>query len=84
MSGKESGKKNASRKVNVEIAPGNQRRLDAYIEGYNTRPDRRTPKLKYTDVVNAALDWFLEGQLPKLRERLATGEKERGNGQEAG
>ena len=49
----------ASRKINVEIAPGNQAALDRYIESYNHRPDRRTPKIKYTDVVNEALDKLL-------------------------
>lgn len=45
--------------VNVEIAPGNQSRMDAWITEYNARPDRSTPKLKYTDVVNEALDAYL-------------------------
>jgi hypothetical protein len=49
----------ASRKINVEIAPGNQAALDRYIESYNHRPDRKTPKIKYTDVVNEALDKLL-------------------------
>lgn len=45
--------------VNVEIAPGNQSRIDVYIAAYNADPNRSTPKLKYTDVVNEALDRFL-------------------------
>lgn len=48
-----------SRKINVEIAPGNQADLDRYIQEYNHSPDRTTPKVKYTDVVNEALDQFL-------------------------
>ncbi len=48
-----------SRKINVEIAPGNQRAMDMYVESYNQRPERSTPKIGYTDVVNDALDRFL-------------------------
>jgi hypothetical protein len=52
----------AARKINVEIAPGNQAKLDVYIDAYNGRPDRSTPKIKYTDVVNDALDKYFEAQ----------------------
>jgi hypothetical protein len=62
--------KEGARKINVEIAPGNQMKLEAYIEGYNARPDRKTPKVKYTDVLNAALDQFLDAHLDTLRSRL--------------
>jgi hypothetical protein len=48
-----------SRKINVEIAPGNQQAMDMYVESYNRRPERSTPKIGYTDVVNDALDKFL-------------------------
>jgi hypothetical protein len=51
--------KTDSRKINVEIAPGNQQAMDVYVESYNQRPDRTTPKIGYTDVVNDALDKFL-------------------------
>ncbi|HEY9595029.1 MAG TPA: hypothetical protein VHE79_11160 [Spirochaetia bacterium] len=50
--------------VNVEIAPGNQRFLDAYIERYNGSPTRSTPRLSYADVVNDALDQFLKTRVP--------------------
>jgi hypothetical protein len=56
--------KNGSRKINVEIAPGNQQALDRYIDSYNARVDRRTPKIKYTDVVNEALDKLLSARNP--------------------
>jgi hypothetical protein len=56
--------KAGSRKINVEIAPGNQRAMDRYIESYNARPDRKTPKIKYTDVVNSALDQLLSARRP--------------------
>jgi hypothetical protein len=54
-----------SRKINVEIAPGNQAAMDRYIESYNHAPDRKTPKIKYTDVVNDALDKFLSTRRAK-------------------
>jgi hypothetical protein len=56
--------KGGSRTINVEIAPGNQAALDRHIEAYNARPDRGTPKVKYTDVVNQALDGFLSPPHP--------------------
>jgi hypothetical protein len=56
--------KAGSRKINVEIAPGNQQTMDRYIESYNEKPDRKTPKIKYTDVVNSALDQFLSARRP--------------------
>lgn len=58
---KKSGKaeeRNASRKVNVEIAPGNRSRLEAFIKNYNEHPDRSRPTLTLTDVLNEALDEF--------------------------
>ncbi len=70
MSGKEH-----SRTINVEIAPGNQARMTRFIEAYNARSDRRTPKLKYTDVVNEALDRFLDGRLAALREKVRRSRK---------
>ena len=64
-----------SRTINVEIAPGNQARMIDHIETYNARPDRRTPKLKYTDVVNDALDRYLEARLAGMR--AAAGRKKK-------
>jgi hypothetical protein len=55
------GKKD-SRKINVEIAPANRRKLDGYISSYNQKPDRATPVLKYTDVINEALHLFFESR----------------------
>jgi len=54
--------RSGSRKINVEIAPGNQEALDRYIDSYNDKPDRKTPKIKYTDVVNEALDRLFSGR----------------------
>ena len=56
--------KTGSRKINVEIAPGNEQAMDHYIESYNRKVDRKTPKIKYTDVVNEALDKFLSARRP--------------------
>ena len=51
--------KSVARTINVEIAPGNQASMDRYVQWYNHRPERSTPKVKYTDLVNEALDRFL-------------------------
>jgi len=53
------GKKN-TKHVNVEIAPAVLVTLEGYIEAYNAKPERSTSKLKYTDVINAALDSFFK------------------------
>ena len=70
MGGKTPKDKGGPKKINVEIAPGNQARLKTFMEEYNSRPDRKTPKVKYTDVLNRALDQFLDAHLGALRDRL--------------
>jgi len=40
--------------------PANWSRLQTHIEAYNTKPDRATPGLKYTDVINEALHRYFE------------------------
>ncbi len=75
MGGKGRKAKGHSHTINVEIAPGNQGRMSGFIEAYNARPDRRTPKLKYTDVVNEALDRFLDARLGALREKVRRSKK---------
>jgi len=57
--------KSDSRKINVEIAPGNQAAMDAHVSAYNGKPERSTPKIGYTDVVNEALDRFLSARAPR-------------------
>ena len=47
-----------SKKVNIEIAPGNWVRLEKYINDFNDNPERTASKLKYTNVVNDALSVF--------------------------
>ncbi len=56
------GDKSSSKKVNVEIAPGNRTRLESYIKNYNEHPDRSRPTLTLTDVLNEALDDFFSKQ----------------------
>ncbi|MGO8695810.1 MAG: hypothetical protein ACLQMF_19275 [Rectinemataceae bacterium] len=50
--------KDDSKKINVEIAPLNSTRLNAYIKSQNDRPDRSRPAITVTDVLNEALDEF--------------------------
>jgi hypothetical protein len=65
---KEAGKA-ISRKINVEIAPGNRTRLEAFIKRYNEHPDRSRPSLTITDVLNEALDdFFTRESIAELRE----------------
>lgn len=75
MSKKGDKEKSGAKILNVEVAPGNRTRLEAYIHGYNTRPDRKTPKIKYTDVLNEAVDRFLDARLDALRAKLRLGKK---------
>ena len=65
--------KTGSRKINVEIAPGNQQAMDHYIDSYNRKLDRKTPKIKYTDVVNEALDKLLSARRAALRGAIQVG-----------
>jgi len=64
--------KPGARKINVEIAPGNQAAMDRYREWYNHRADRSTPKVGYTDLVNQALDRFLRSSQEKGGHRRRT------------
>jgi hypothetical protein len=59
----------SSRKVNVEIAPGNRTRLEAYLKSYNGHPDRSRPSLTLTDLLNEALDEFFTRESSTAAER---------------
>jgi hypothetical protein len=48
------------KRINVQIAPAVRRSLESYLEQYNRRPDRATPKRKHTDVINEALSSFFD------------------------
>jgi len=54
--------KSQSKRVVTEIAPGVRTMLDAYMQSYNEGPERVSSPLKYTDVINLALDGFLPGR----------------------
>jgi hypothetical protein len=74
MGKKRDREKGGSRIINVEIAPGNQLAMDRHIESYNRKPDRKTPKIKYTDVVNVALDKLLSARQPAPKVGAKAGE----------
>jgi hypothetical protein len=47
-----------AKKVNVEIAPGNRSRLEAFVKTFKDNPERSRPAMTVTDVLNEALDEF--------------------------
>lgn len=49
----------ASKRINVEIAPGVYRLLKAKRDEINTAPDGTEPPQSYADLLNRALDSFL-------------------------
>lgn len=51
-----------AKRVVTEIAPGVRTMLDAYMKAYNDGPERVSSPLKYTDIINLALDSFLPGR----------------------
>jgi hypothetical protein len=54
-----SKKKPQVKRVVTEIAPAVRVMLDGYMKAYNETPERVSSPLKYTDVINQALDAFL-------------------------
>jgi hypothetical protein len=77
MGKKRDKERTGAKKINVEIAPGNQAAMDRYMDAYNRRPDRTTPKIKYTDVVNMALDRLLSARRPAPKSPLKAGKKQK-------
>ena len=62
MTGKrkpESKKEAQAKRVVTEIAPGVRVLLDSYMRAYNEGPERVSSPIKYTDIINKALDEFL-------------------------
>ena len=55
-------KKPQSKRIVTEIAPGVRVLLDTYMKAYNEGPERVSSPLKYTDVINLALDAFLPNE----------------------
>ena len=49
-------------KLHVEIPKANWARLEAFLKAYNEAPERVSSPLKYTDLINQALDAFLPGK----------------------
>jgi hypothetical protein len=49
-----------SKKLHVEIARGNWKRLESYIDEFNKNPERMAPKMKQADVINKALEAYLQ------------------------
>ena len=65
MAGKRKGSaknKTQAKRVVTEIAPGVRTMLDDFLKAYNEGPERVSSPLKYTDVLNKALDGFLPGR----------------------
>jgi len=54
-----------SKRVVTEIAPGVRTMLDGYRNAYNEAQERVSSPLKFTDIINLALDGFLPGK-PEL------------------
>lgn len=54
-----------SKRINVEIAPGVRRALDAYLERERVSPDKIKVTLTYTDVINQALEMYFSGDKRK-------------------
>jgi hypothetical protein len=77
-----SRKKPQVKRVVTEIAPAVRVMLDTYMKTYNEGPERVSSPLKYTDVINQALDAFLPSK-PHDEEADHGESKESGKGQEA-
>jgi hypothetical protein len=68
-------KKSQAKRVVAEIAPGVRVMMDAYMKAYNEGSERVSSPLKYTDVINQALDMFLPS---KPQSGVGHGEPENG------
>lgn len=56
------------KRIALELAPGVRARLEAHVTTFNENPDRASSPLKYTDVVNRAVDQFLTRRCPEREE----------------
>jgi hypothetical protein len=72
-----SKKKPQAKRVVTEIAPAVRVMLDAYMKAYNEGLERVSSPLKYTDVINQALDAFLPCK-PQPTEEAEHGESKEG------
>lgn len=48
-------KKIKTSKIHLEIANGNWKKMDSFMDLYNAQPDRQTNKIQAADLVNEAL-----------------------------
>ena len=64
----ETRKKAVSKRVVTEIAPAVRALLEAYLSAYNDGPERVSSPLKYTDIINRAIDEFLPSK-PRHEEK---------------
>ena len=55
--------KDTAHKQHFELSPANKRRLNSFLEWYNSAPSRVTTRWKIGDVVNAALDRWLSRRM---------------------
>jgi hypothetical protein len=58
-----------SKKLHVEIARGNWKRLESYIDEFNKNPERMAPKMKQADVINKALAVYLGAEVAEKGKR---------------
>jgi hypothetical protein len=77
-----SRKEPQAKRVVTEISPGVRVMLDAYMNAYNHGAERVSSPLKYTDVINQALDAFLPGKPGPDKESDHAEGKEAGKGPE--
>lgn len=47
-----------AKKINLQIAPGNWSKMQSLVTAFNENPERTAPKMKFTDVVNQAIQEF--------------------------
>lgn len=63
-----SAAENKERKLHVEMAPYNWRRIIGYIKAFNSDPHRTRSAMKYGDVVNEALAYFFKRRAEEKKE----------------
>lgn len=60
-------------KTHFELSPANARRLEEYLELYNSDPHRVSPRIKIGHVVNQALDRWLSERIGLAKEGKGVG-----------
>lgn len=73
---KSGSKKSAqTKRVVTEVAPAVRVKLDSYLNAHNKGSERVSSPLKYTDVINLALDAFLSNKFNPGEEATVKMEK---------